>query len=125
MARRLELSLTSVGAGREGVGGADVVDSGEAGVDGDVVQSLEGGMKPSRSALALALTLPLALALGKFLTKEAFDTVICTGEMIWMSNSCVMYLVGVLSVQEQADENHEDKDERVCGVEVGEDKAGH
>ena len=78
MARRLELSLTSVGAGRE-VGGADVVDS------GDVVQSLEGGMKPSRSALALALTLPLALALGKFLTKEAFDTVICTGEMIWMS----------------------------------------
>ena len=85
MARRLELSLTSVGAGREGVGGADVVDRGEAGVDGDVVQSLEGGMKPSRSALALALTLPLALALGKFLTKEAFDTVICTGEMIWMS----------------------------------------
>ena len=85
MARRLELSLTSVGAGREGDGGADVVDSGEAGVDGDVVQSLEGGMKPSRSALALALTLPLALALGKFLTKEAFDTVICTGEMIWMS----------------------------------------
>ena len=79
MARRLELSLTSVGAGREGDGGADVVDS------GDVVQSLEGGMKPSRSALALALTLPLALALGKFLTKEAFDTVICTGEMIWLS----------------------------------------
>ena len=33
MARRLELSLTSVGAGREGVGGADVGDS------GDVVQS--------------------------------------------------------------------------------------
>ena len=38
---------------------------------------------------------------------------------------CVMYLVGVLSVQKQADENHEDKDERVCGVEIGEDKAGH
>ena len=38
---------------------------------------------------------------------------------------CVMYLVRVLSMQEQADKNHEDKDERVCGVEIGEDEAGH
>ena len=66
MARRLELSLTSVGGGREGVG--DVVGGV---VPGGLVQSLEGGMKPSRSALASALTYCML-----FLSKEAFDTVI-------------------------------------------------
>ena len=62
MASRLELSLTLVGGGREGVGGV---------VPGDLVQSLEGGMKPLRSALAFALTYCML-----FLNKEASDTVI-------------------------------------------------
>ena len=66
MARRLELSLTSVGGGRVGAG---VVVGGV--VPGGLVQSLEGGMKPSRSALASALTYCML-----FLSKEAFDTVI-------------------------------------------------
>ena len=67
MARRLELSLTSVGGGREGAG--DVV--GGLVTDGGLVQSLDGGMKPSRSDLAPALTYCML-----FLTKEALDTVI-------------------------------------------------
>ena len=68
MASRLELSLTSVGGGRE-VAGDGVVVGGV--VPGGLVQSLEGGMKPSRSALASALTYCML-----FLSKEAFDTVI-------------------------------------------------
>ena len=66
MASRLELSLTLVGGGREGVG--DVVGGV---VPGDLVQSLEGGTEPLRSALALALTY-----CRLFLNKEASDTVI-------------------------------------------------
>ena len=64
-----------MGGGREGVG--DVVGGV---VPGDLVHSLGGGMKPSPSALASVLTYCML-----FLNKEAFDTVICTGEMIWMS----------------------------------------
>ena len=65
MARRLELSLTIWGRGRLGLG-----DNGEVEVAGDLVQSLEGGMKPSGSARVAALTYSKL-----FLLKEASDTV--------------------------------------------------
>ena len=65
MARRLELSLTIWGRGRLGLD-----DNGEVEVAGDLVQSLEGGMKPSGSARVAALTYSKL-----FLLKEASDTV--------------------------------------------------
>ena len=63
------------------VSGEDIAQSVDGGeVSGDLFQSLEGGMKPSRSALAPALTCCCRL----FLTKEALDTVIWTSrEMRW------------------------------------------
>ena len=68
MARRLELSLTIWGRGRlwlddNGAGG-------DVEVAGDLVQSLEGGMKPSGSALVAALTYSKL-----FLLKQASDNV--------------------------------------------------
>ena len=65
MARRLELSLTIWGRGR-----LELDDNGEVEVAGDLVQSLEGGMKPSGSARVAALTYSKL-----FLLKEASDTV--------------------------------------------------
>ena len=72
MASRLELSLTWVGSGSEGATDA-VGDGGEVAIPGNlVIQSLEGGIKP---ALAPALMCRL------FLSKDALDTVIWTGEV--------------------------------------------
>ena len=69
LARRLELFLTIWGRGRlwlddNGAGG-------DVEVAGDLVQSLEGGMKPSGSARVAALTYSKL-----FFLKEASDTVI-------------------------------------------------
>ena len=69
MARRLELFLTIWGRGRLGLD--DNGAGGEVEVAGDLVQSLEGGMKPSGSARVAALTYSKL-----FLLKEASDTVI-------------------------------------------------
>ena len=68
IARRLELSLTIWGRGRLGLG--DDGAGGEVELAGDLVQSLEGGMKPSGSARVAALTYSKL-----FLLKEASDTV--------------------------------------------------
>ena len=80
MASRLELSLTWVGRGSEGLT-ETVEDGGEVAnpIPGNlVIQSLEGGIKP-----ALA---PVTLTCCLFLSKEALDTVIWTGEVRWWSS---------------------------------------
>ena len=79
MASRLELSLTWVGSGSEGATHA-VEDGGEVGIPGNLLHSLEGGIKP---ALAPALTCRL------FLSKDALDTVIWTVEVRWWSSLLV------------------------------------
>ena len=68
LARGLELSLTIWRRGRLGL---DDNGGGEVEVAGDLVQSLEGGMKPSGSARVAALTYSKL-----FFLKEASDTVI-------------------------------------------------
>ena len=52
---------------------AGAVDGEEVVVAGDLIQSRDGGMKPSRSALATALT-----CCRLFLIQESLDTVIWT-----------------------------------------------
>ena len=115
MASRLELSLTWVGRGSEGLTDA-AEDGGEVLITGNFVQSLEGGMKP-----ALAPVLICCL----FLSKDASDTVIWTGEGLDGDLVYLSHLVRVAPVQAEGDQQQGDQDESVRRVEVSEDQAGH
>ena len=89
-------------------------------VTGNLVQSLEGGRKPS-PALPPAVT---PCVTRPFLNREALDTLIWVGEVRWCCG-LLWHLVRVLPVQAQGDEHQEHHDKGVRGVEVGEDQAQH